>query len=94
VKKTRGAERKVMTVMGRRVIHNSPAKFPESVDPMSPDAFDKMIEEAAQRQPGTMSRARQDMRDAQQESAAPAKKLQEGIDYYFYERLGGKKRGK
>jgi hypothetical protein len=39
VKKSAKGRGKVMTVMGRLVIHNSPAKFPASTDPQSDEAL-------------------------------------------------------
>lgn len=49
------------TVMGRKVVHHSPDKFPASTDP-SYDEMDKMVEEAAKQMTGSFSNARQETR--------------------------------
>lgn len=79
--------KKVMTVMGRKVVHHSPAKFPASTDP----GIDKMLEEAdAGRTSGTYGGMRKDMKPAQQESPKPAKALDSMLEYLG--RMGGKKK--
>jgi hypothetical protein len=75
--------KKVMTVMGRKVIHHSPAKFPASTDP----GIDKMLEAAdAGKTSGTYGGMRKDMKPAQMESPKPAKTLD-----YLRKMLGGEK---
>ena len=81
------AHKRNMTVMGRKVIHHSPAKFPASTDP----GYDKMLQDAdAGRTSGTLGGARKDTMPAQQESAKPSKALDSMLDYLG--RMGGKKK--
>jgi hypothetical protein len=75
--------KKVMTVMGRKVIHHSPAKFPASTDP----GYDKMMQDIdAGKSSGTYGGSRKDMKPMQQESPKPAKTLD-----YLRKMLGGEK---
>jgi len=70
--------------MGRKVIKHSPPKHPEQDDPYA--TMDRMTEQAARRQPGTMQEMRKSMKPMQKESPAPAKSL---MDYM--KKLGGMK---
>ena len=81
------AHKKVMTVMGRKVIHHSPAKFPASTDP----GYDKMLQDAdAGKTSGTLGGSRKDTMPAQQESPKPAKTLNDALEYLG--RMGGRKK--
>ena len=81
--------KKVMTAMGRKVIHHSPPKHPEQGDPQS--AHDAMLlKQDEGRGSGTYGGMRKDTMPMQQESPKPAKALDSMIDYLG--RLGGKKK--
>ena len=70
-------ENKKKSVMGRKMIHHSPPKHPESTDPYA--QMDKDLEKALQGYPSTMKQAREAMKPAQVESPKPAQSLMDYI---------------
>jgi hypothetical protein len=79
--------KKNRSVMGRKVIHHSPDKFPVSTDP----GYDQMLLNADQgKTSGTYGGLRKDMKPMQQESPKPAKALDSMLDYLG--KMGGKKK--
>ena len=78
--------KKVMTAMGRKVIHHSPPKHPEQGDAMA----EMLLKADEGRTSGTYGGMRKDMKPAQVESPKPARALDSALDYLG--RLGGKKK--
>ena len=77
------------SVMGRKVIHNSPDKHPEQGDAMN-DQFNEMMKGFDQgRQSPTYGGSRKDLKPLQKPSPEPAKKLEGGLEYM--RKLGGSK---
>ncbi len=74
------------SVMGRKVIHHSPDKHPEQMDPV---AMDRQIEEAAKQATGTYSNSRQIMKPMQTDQPRDTGAAGGVMDYL--KRLGGSK---
>jgi hypothetical protein len=76
------SKEKCHSCMGRKVEYHSPPKHPEQGDPYA--AMDRMVEQAAGRQPSTLKQARESMKPAQKASSGAAQELQR-----YLKRLGG-----